>query len=94
MMMDDLADLRHHWGGAYVIDHPAPGCWQAVRRDGKGTICADNPELLREMVRADYQAAPVPRGEPDKRANDSDVAEGPSLVLFPERQVTTRDQCG
>jgi hypothetical protein len=57
-----LASLRWHWGSAYLIAHPEPGVWVAVRRDTRGTLHADDPEKLREQIRADYLARPVPRG--------------------------------
>jgi len=56
-----LSELREHWGDAYVIWRSAPGRWEAERRDGKGTVRADSPNLLAEMIRADYGAQPVPR---------------------------------
>lgn len=30
---EPLADLRHHWGSAYLIEHLGPGVWVAQRRD-------------------------------------------------------------
>lgn len=56
-----LEELRHHWSSAYVISCSAPGRWTAERRDGKGTIRADDVGELRDMIRADYEAQPVPR---------------------------------
>jgi hypothetical protein len=58
---DALDDLRHHWGGAYRINNPAPGSWIAQRRDGTGTIRADSSHALLEAIRIDYQVTPVPR---------------------------------
>ena len=58
---DALADLRWHWSSAYVIECYGLGSWVAQRRDGKGTIRADDPELLRDMIAADYGSYPVPR---------------------------------
>jgi len=57
----DLDELRWHWGSAYVIECFGLGSWVAQRRDGKGTVRADSPELLREMIVADYAARPIPR---------------------------------
>ena len=62
-----LADLKEHWGSAYSI-RGLPGYWSAIRRDGKGAVRADNPERLREMIRADYLALPVPRPQPARHA--------------------------
>jgi hypothetical protein len=56
-----LADLRHHWGGAYVINCHAPERWIAERRDGKGIIRAEDADELRDMIIADYRVVPVPR---------------------------------
>ena len=62
--MDDvgteLEDLRTHYSGAYRINGRL-GVWTAVRTDGKGTVRADNPALLRDLIRADSAAQPVPR---------------------------------
>ena len=63
---DPLSDLRWHWGGAYLIEHPAPDEWTAQRRDGRGTLRADGPVLLREMITADYTARPAPRDLPGR----------------------------
>ena len=58
----DMADLRHHWGGAYRFHHfERIGLWIAVRRDTRETLKAEDPEQLRSLIRADYQAKPVPR---------------------------------
>ena len=56
----ELAELRHHWGDAYVItDRPG---WRAKRRDGRGGwITAPDPQALVEAIRVDYQREPVPR---------------------------------
>jgi hypothetical protein len=58
---DTLDDLRFHWGGAYDI--AASGdTFTARRRDGRGDLLADPlPERLRQLIRADYEAMPVPR---------------------------------
>jgi hypothetical protein len=56
----DLEDLRHHYSGAYRINGRL-GTWTAVRLDGKGTVRAENPERLRDLIRLDYAAQPVPR---------------------------------
>ena len=58
---DDLAELRHHWGSAYRISHPAPDVWLAQRRDTRETLRADSPGELLDLIRADYASRPVPR---------------------------------
>lgn len=58
---EPLADLRHHWGTAYLIEHLGPDVWVAQRRDkSRGTLGAKTPGGLLVKIRADYQAAPVP----------------------------------
>jgi hypothetical protein len=57
-----LTALRWHWGSAYIISRLAPGTWIAQRRDTRQTLRADHPEKLRQQIRADYFARPVPRG--------------------------------
>lgn len=56
----DLAWLRWHWGGAYVIDGII-GAWRAERRDDGRVLTANDPEKLRRAIIADYAAKPVPR---------------------------------
>lgn len=60
-MHDPLAELRHHWSGAYEIINPAPDVYVAIRADGRRSLKADTPGGLREAIRADYAAEPVPR---------------------------------
>jgi hypothetical protein len=55
-----LADLRHHWGEAYLISGIL-GHWRAQRRDDRRTLTAGDPETLREAIRADYAWKPVRR---------------------------------
>lgn len=57
----DLDDLRWHWGEAYLIHHLGPDVWVAQRRDSRQTIGAEDPETLRERIKADYAARPVSR---------------------------------
>jgi hypothetical protein len=57
----DLAELRHHWGDAYVISRPEPDLWLAQRADTRETIRAANAEALHDLILADYTARPVPR---------------------------------
>ena len=56
----DLADLRYHWGEAYVITLVS-GMFRAVRRDDGSAVTASTPGHLIAEIRADYQARPVPR---------------------------------
>jgi len=57
----DLDDLRWHWGEAYLIHHLGPDVWVAQRRDSRETLGAEDPETLRERIKADYAAHPVSR---------------------------------
>jgi hypothetical protein len=57
---DALADLRHHWGEAYLV-HRLGARWVAQRRDSRESMSAAGPEELRELIVADYAARPVPR---------------------------------
>ncbi len=57
----DLDDLRWHWGDAYLIHHLGPDVWVAQRRDSRTTIGAEDPEILRDRIKADYAARPVGR---------------------------------
>jgi hypothetical protein len=55
-----LVRLHFDWGPAYKIWYQA-GQYCAMRRDN-GAICRDgDPEALREALREDYAARPVPR---------------------------------
>lgn len=74
----DLAELRHHWGSAYSIHHPAPDVWLAQRRDDHDTLRACTPLELLGRIRQDYQDRPVPRG-PASRG-----PEAPSCRFLPE----------
>jgi hypothetical protein len=57
----DLDDLRHHWGEAYLI-HRLGARWVAQRRDkSRQAISADSAAGLLELIRADYAARPIPR---------------------------------
>jgi hypothetical protein len=62
--MDSYAMLCEDWGSAYRItrtggaEHP----YRAERRDDPAVIlAAASPGGLRELIRADYAARPVPR---------------------------------
>ena len=62
--MDSYSMLCEDWGGAYWISR-APGAehrYSAERRDDPAVILtAGDPGALRELIRADYLARPVPR---------------------------------
>jgi len=57
----DLDELRHHWGSAYIIEHPGPDTWVAQRRDSRQTLGAESADGLLAKIRADYAARPVGR---------------------------------
>lgn len=51
--------LQFNWDTAYVFVHdPAQG---ADRRDGLGSLSAQEPDELGDLVLRDYSAQPVPR---------------------------------
>jgi hypothetical protein len=58
---EPLAELRWHYGSAYLISHPEPDVWIAQRRDDREVLRADSPGELLEKIRADYAAHPVSR---------------------------------
>jgi hypothetical protein len=62
--MDSYAMLCQDWGSAYRITR-APGTarpYQAERRDDPAVLLtATGPDALRDLIRADYLAHPVPR---------------------------------
>ncbi len=61
--MDSYARLCWDWGSAYQITR-APGTarpYRAERRDDHAVLAAADPDALRELIRADYLARPVPR---------------------------------
>ncbi|WP_300603450.1 hypothetical protein [Trebonia sp.] len=62
---DAFARLRWDWGSAYDFardDNPVnPQPYTAVRKDGKGTLTAADPDTLRDAVLGDYLARSVPR---------------------------------
>ena len=58
----ELADLRWHWGPAYVITAPC-GMFRAERRDDGAAISCVTAAGLRMLIRDDYAARPIPRGE-------------------------------
>ena len=57
-----LDELRWHWGDAYLIHYfEAAGKWVAQRRDSHGTMSADGPDQLLDLIRDDYRRYPVSR---------------------------------
>jgi hypothetical protein len=62
--MDSYRMLCEDWDSAYLITR-APGAarpYRAERRDDPAVILsAATPDALRELIRADYWARPVPR---------------------------------
>jgi hypothetical protein len=63
-LLDELEDLRFHWGTAYDFDC-AGGEFTARRRDARGGALTDlAPARLLGKIRADYAADPVPRDRP------------------------------
>jgi hypothetical protein len=62
-MDEDLADLRWHYSGAYVINHPAPDVWVAQRTDDSTTLRAGTPDGLLDLIRVDYAENPCPGSE-------------------------------
>ena len=51
--------LQWMWDGAYKIGETEDGKLEAWRVDGSGTLYADTPEELRDLIRADYGLRPV-----------------------------------
>ena len=76
---EPLAELRHHYGSAYVIEHPEPDVWIAQRRDARETLRADSPGELLDRIRADYAARPVSR-----RIAGADRPQPPGCRFRPE----------
>jgi hypothetical protein len=58
---EQLAELRHHWDTAYVIEQTGPSTWLAARRDGRGAVHASSADELFAAISADYREHPVPR---------------------------------
>jgi hypothetical protein len=57
---EPLADLRFHWGSAYLVE-VIGGRWIAQRRDSHETFSSDSPVGLLDFIREDYRLRPVPR---------------------------------
>lgn len=63
-VLEELEELRFHWGSAYDISRAA-GEFTARRRDARGGALTDRvPGGLLRKIRADYAANPVPRDRP------------------------------
>ena len=63
-LLDELEDLRFHWGTAYDISRVG-GEFTARRRDARGGALTDLASIgLLGKIRADHAADPVPRGRP------------------------------
>jgi hypothetical protein len=62
--MDSYGMLCQDWGSAYRITR-TPGTarpYQAERRDDPTVVlAAASPEALRDLIRADYLARPIPQ---------------------------------
>lgn len=56
-----LESLSWHWEGAYAISRPEPGVWLAQRLDTRATLRAGSAAELRDAIKDDYTARPVPR---------------------------------
>lgn len=76
---EPLAELRWHWGSAYLISHPKPGVWLAQRRDTRETLRAGSAAELLEKIRDDYAQRPVSR-----RIAGADRPETPGCRFRPE----------
>lgn len=55
-----LNDLDFHWGEVCDLAVTREG-WVAKRLDNDRALVADSPGELHELIRADYEAEPVPR---------------------------------
>jgi hypothetical protein len=76
---EPLAELRHHWSGAYLITRPEPDVWLAQRRDDRTVLRATSAAGLLEKIRADYADRPVSR-----RIAGADRPESPGCRFLPE----------
>jgi len=54
----ELADLRYHWGEAYIITL-AHGMFRAERCDDGAAVSSVTAAGLRVLIRDDYAARPV-----------------------------------
>jgi hypothetical protein len=77
---EPLAELRWHWGSAYLISHPRRAVWLAQRRDDRTVLRAGSAGELLDRIRADYAAHPVSR----RTAGTDDRPETPGRRFLPE----------
>ncbi len=56
-----LTELQQHYGSAYLLSHPEPDTWLAMRRDDHETLKARTPFQLFDLIRENYAQRPVPR---------------------------------
>jgi hypothetical protein len=78
-----LDDLRFHWGSPYLIEYLGHHTWVAQRRDDHATLGADNPEALRDKIRADYLKHPV-SCRLSRPAQTGGARSGRGIRLLPE----------
>jgi hypothetical protein len=57
---EESQDLRYHWGTAYAITWHG-STFIAARNDTGEILSAGTADELRDKIRADYIARPVPR---------------------------------
>ena len=60
---DPIAELRWHWGSAYLINHPRLRTWLAERRDDHDVLHAESADELLNKIRDDYAEHPVSRDQ-------------------------------
>ena len=58
---EPMAELRWHWGEAYIINCTGLGRWTAERRDTREVLRARSAAELLIKIRDDYRDRPVPR---------------------------------
>ena len=76
---EPLAELRWHYGEAYIISCTGLGRWTAERRDTHEVLRSDSAAGLLELIRADYDERPVSR-----RIAGADHPETPNCRFLPE----------
>jgi hypothetical protein len=59
---EDLTQLRHNWSAVYEISYTPPSAWSARRLDDRAFIQLPTAWQLRQWIREDHAANPVPRG--------------------------------
>jgi hypothetical protein len=73
---EPLAELRWHWGSAYLITHPRLRTWLAERRDDRTVLRAESADDLLNLIRDDYRDRPVSRLRHSPRAAPTAVVAG------------------